>query len=60
MPGPSISAKRSMATATSGRRRAKPRTYCSTSSASRPAPLAGGDFGSASSVKNAGSRGDEP
>ena len=53
-------ANRSTATATSGRRRANPRTYCSTSQASLAKPPRGSDFGSMVSVKTAGSRGAEP
>ena len=53
-------AKRSTATATSGRRRAKPRTYPSTSTASFAKPPLGSDLTGVVSVKTAGSRGAEP
>ncbi len=53
-------AKRSTQTATSGRRRAKPRTYPSTSAASLAKPPLGRDLGGVVSVKTAGSRGAEP
>ena len=53
-------ANRSTHTATSGRRRAKPRTYPSTSTASLAKPPLGSDLGGVVSVKTAGSRGADP
>ena len=53
-------AKRSTHTATSGRRRANPRTYPSTSTASLAKPPLGSDLGGVVSVKTAGSRGADP
>ena len=59
-PGPMKFAKRSVVTATSGRRRENPRTYPSTSAESFAQPLRGEWRGSTSSVNIAGSRGPAP
>ncbi len=58
--GPRMLAKRSTVTATSGRRRAKPRTYPSTSVASLAKPPFGRFLGCIRSPNTAGSRGAEP
>src|ERR1044072_987262 len=58
--GPRMLAKRSTHTATSGRRRAKPRTYPSTSTVSLAKPPLGSDLGGVVSVNTAGSRGADP
>lgn len=53
-------ANRSTHTATSGRRRANPRTYPSTSTVSLAKPPLGSDLGGVVSVNTAGSRGADP
>ncbi len=58
--GPTVLAARSMVISTSGRRRANPRTYPSTSKTSLAKPERGIRCGAMSSVNIAGSRGDEP
>lgn len=58
--GPRMLANRSTVTDTSGRRRAKPRTYPSTSTASLAKPPLGRDLGAVVSTQTAGSRGADP
>ena len=59
-PAPIRLASRSVLTSTSGRRRARPRTYASISIESLPNPVRGDTRGDISSVNFAGSRGDAP
>lgn len=58
--GPRMLANLSTHTATSGRRRAKPRTYPSTSTVSFAKPPLGSDLAGVVSVNTAGSREAEP